>query len=100
MYTKGIERKDESFCHSDSNRTLSCPDISFIDMYPGGAYAPLAVFIPDFSCPEASNRQSVLSDIISECQIQAIDLLMRQESNIICYKVSIICMFKLQIYLE
>ena len=57
------ERKDESLCHSDSNRTLHCPDDYFIDMFHGGEHSPLAVFIPDYSCPEASDRQSVLSNI-------------------------------------
>ena len=77
MCANKTERKDESLCHSDSNRTLSCPDDYFIDMFPGGAYSPLAVFITDYSCPEASDRQSVLSDIPHECQTEAIDLLMR-----------------------
>ena len=76
-----VEKKDETLCHSDSIRTLSCPDDSFIDMFPGGEYSPLAVFILDFSCPQASDRQSVLSDITPACQRKTIDLLMRQESN-------------------
>ena len=75
------ERKDETLCHSDSNRTLSCPDEHFIDMFPGGEHPPQAVAILDFSCPEASDRQSVLSNIHTGCQREAIDLLMRQVSN-------------------
>ena len=76
----GIERKDETLCHSDSIRTLSCPDDHFIDMFLGGEYLPLAVFIPDFSCPRASDRQTVLSNISSRCQKDSTDLLKRQES--------------------
>ena len=78
----GTERKDETLCHSDSNRTLFCPDDHFIDMFPGGEYSPLSIFISDFSCPDASDRQIVLSDIDPGCQIEATDLLNRQESPI------------------
>ena len=88
---KEAERKDDTFCHSDSNRTLSCPDGHFIDIFPGGEYSPLAVFIQDFSCPYDSNRQTALSYIHSGCQREATNLLKRQESIII------MCMLKFQI---
>ena len=84
------ERKDEAFCHSESNRTLSCPGDSFIDMFLSEGYSPLAVFILDFSCPSPSDRQTALSNITSDCQRDATDLLMRQ------VPVTIIWMFKLQ----
>ena len=38
------ERKDESLCHSDSNRTLHCPDDYFIDMFHGGETLPTGCF--------------------------------------------------------
>ena len=73
------ERKDESLCHSESNRTITCPDDSFIDMLHDGEHSPLAVFIKNFSCPDADDRQNVLANIDPECRKEAIDLLMRQE---------------------
>ena len=78
------ERRDESLCHSDTYRTLSCPDNHFIDMFPGGEHSPLAIFILDYLCPDASDRQSVTLNISAECKIDAKDLLMRQGSNNIC----------------
>ena len=50
-------------------------------MFPGGEYSPLAVFIQDFSCPEASDRQTVMSDIDPDCQREAINILVRHVSR-------------------